>query len=60
LASAKILELNQLKAYVAFMDAQKEAFKKMKAMFGLKQKQLGENDAELAASKEKLEEAQKQ
>jgi len=60
LASAKILELNQLKAYVAFMDAQKEAFKKMKDMFGLKQKQLGENDAELAASKEKLEEAQKQ
>jgi len=60
LASATILEAKQSKAYVAFMASQKEAFQKMKEMFELKQKKLGENDSGLAAKKEKLAEAQKQ
>jgi len=60
LASATILEAKQSKAYIEFMASQKEALEKMKEMFELKQKQLGENDGELAAKKEKLEEAVKQ
>lgn len=60
LASATILEAKQSKAYIAFMASQKEAYEKMKDMFEVKQKKLGENDGSLAAKKEKLEEAQKQ
>merc|ERR1712079_48872 len=56
LASATIAE----EKYVAFMKSKKAAAAKMKDMYDLKQKELGENDAELAAKKEKLEEALKQ
>jgi len=60
LASATILETKQAKAYIAFMASKKEAAEKMKDMFDIKQKELGENDSELAAKKEKLGEAKKQ
>merc|ERR1712079_472470 len=60
LASATIAEEKATVAYVAFMKSKKAAAAKMKDMYDLKQKELGENDAELAAKREKPDEAKKQ
>jgi hypothetical protein len=60
LAAARKAEADQLEAYDKFMAVKKEAFDKMEASYGEKQKYLADNDGELASSKSQLAEAENQ
>jgi DNA repair exonuclease SbcCD ATPase subunit len=60
LATAVATEKEEKEAYDKYMTVKKEAFKEMEADYEKKQKELGDNDGELASKKSQLAEAEKQ
>merc|ERR1719502_1787085 len=59
LADARTTEKNSKEAYDKFMKVKKDSHKEMSSSYAAKQKDLGDNDGELASKKKQLSDAKK-